>query len=47
MAGALYRALKAPADYESRRRRYEYSRTFSWQKTALATLGAFIDVERT
>lgn len=47
MAGALYRALKAPADYESRRRRYEYSRTFSWRKTALATLGAFADVERT
>jgi glycosyltransferase involved in cell wall biosynthesis len=41
MADGLYRALQAPMDYQSRLRRYEYSKKFSWQKTALATLNAF------
>ncbi len=43
MADALYQALKAPMDFESRLGRYEYSKTFSWHKTALATLAAFAD----
>lgn len=41
MADGLYRALQAPLDYQSRLARYEYSRKFSWRKTALATLDAF------
>ncbi|MFL6231345.1 MAG: glycosyltransferase family 4 protein [Pyrinomonadaceae bacterium] len=41
MADALYRALQEPTDYESRLRRYEYARQFSWRKTALSTLAAF------
>lgn len=41
MAHALYKALRAPMDSEAKRARYEYSRNFSWQKTALATLAAF------
>ncbi len=43
MADGLHQALQAPIDYESRRKRYEYSRRFSWQDTALATLKAFAD----
>lgn len=43
MADGLYRALQAPMDYQSRLRRYEYSRRFSWQETARATLKAFAD----
>ena len=46
MADALYQALQEPMDYEARLRRYEYSKKFSWQKTALATLAAFAEVER-
>jgi glycosyltransferase involved in cell wall biosynthesis len=41
MAQALYQALRAPMDQEAKRARYEYSKNFSWQKTALATLDAF------
>ena len=41
MADALYRALRAPSDYEAKRMRYEYSKNFSWQKTARASLDAF------
>ncbi len=41
MADGLYRALQAPMDYQSRLKRYEYSKSFSWQRTALATLQAF------
>jgi len=41
MAQALYQALKSPMDQEAKRVRYEYSKNFSWQKTALATLAAF------
>jgi glycosyltransferase involved in cell wall biosynthesis len=41
MAQCLYEALRAPIDSESRLRRYEYSREFSWKKTAFATLNAF------
>lgn len=51
MTDGLYRALNAPTDYQSRLRRYEYSKNFSWQRTAHATLNAFAecvkDVERT
>jgi glycosyltransferase involved in cell wall biosynthesis len=43
MADALYKALQAPMDYQSRLMRYEYSRKFSWQNTALNTLEAFAD----
>ncbi|HKU75344.1 MAG TPA: glycosyltransferase family 1 protein [Pyrinomonadaceae bacterium] len=41
MAQALYQALQAPIDQEAKHARYEYSKKFSWQKTALATLDAF------
>jgi glycosyltransferase involved in cell wall biosynthesis len=41
MAQALYQALRAPVDQEAKHARYEYSKNFSWQKTALATLAAF------
>ena len=41
MADGIYRALHEPMDYETRLRRYEYSKEFSWQKTAIATLSAF------
>jgi glycosyltransferase involved in cell wall biosynthesis len=41
MADSLYQALQAPMDYQSRQRRYEYSRKFSWPQTARATLEAF------
>src|ERR1700741_1160092 len=40
MAQALYEALKAPMDTSAKRTRFEYSKTLSWQKTALATLDA-------
>jgi glycosyltransferase involved in cell wall biosynthesis len=43
MTDGLYRALQAPMDYQSRLIRYEYSKKFSWQQTALATLAAFSD----
>jgi glycosyltransferase involved in cell wall biosynthesis len=41
MAAALYQALQAPMDYESRLRRNEHSRRFSWCQTALMTIQAF------
>ena len=41
MAQALYQALRAPIDMQAKHDRYEYSKNFSWQKTALATLAAF------
>lgn len=41
MAQALYQALQAPMNPDAKRARYEYSKNFSWQKTALATLDAF------
>lgn len=40
MADALREALHARMDVESRLARYEYSRNFSWKKTALTTLDA-------
>ena len=43
MADGLYQALQAPMDYESRQKRYEYSKNFSWPETARATLKAFTD----
>jgi glycosyltransferase involved in cell wall biosynthesis len=43
MADSLYQALQAPMDYQSRQRRYEYSRKFSWAATARATIEAFAD----
>ena len=45
MADSLYQALQAPVDLQSRLNRYEYSRKFSWQKTALATLRAFSECQ--
>ncbi|HKV37336.1 MAG TPA: glycosyltransferase [Pyrinomonadaceae bacterium] len=44
MADALYQALQAPMDEESKLKRYEYASSFSWKKTALATLDAFGNV---
>ncbi|HXQ72403.1 MAG TPA: glycosyltransferase family 1 protein, partial [Pyrinomonadaceae bacterium] len=41
MADGLYQVLQAPMDHESKQRRYEYASSFSWKKTALATLDAF------
>lgn len=41
MADTLYEALQAPMDHESKQKRYEYASSFSWKKTALATLDAF------
>src|SRR5688572_2438866 len=46
MADGLYQALQAPMDCESKLRRYEYVGSFSWKKTALATLDAFAGVLR-
>jgi glycosyltransferase involved in cell wall biosynthesis len=43
MADSLYQVLQAPMDYQSRQRRYEYSRKFSWPETARATMEAFAD----
>jgi glycosyltransferase involved in cell wall biosynthesis/SAM-dependent methyltransferase len=40
MADALHESLQAPLDPESKQQRYEYSKTFTWKKTALATLDA-------
>jgi SAM-dependent methyltransferase len=40
MADALHEALQAPMDLEAKLRRYEYSKEFTWKKTALATLAA-------
>ena len=41
MAQALYQALRAPMNTAAKQARYEFSKHFSWQKTALATLNAF------
>ena len=38
MAEALHEVVNAPVDLELRRRRHEYARQFSWQRTALETL---------
>ena len=46
MADSLYKVLSEPMDYMSRVRRHEYSKTYSWQKTARATLKAFADTAR-
>ena len=43
MADALQQTLHAPADPESKTRRYEYAKEFSWKKTALATLAALTE----
>jgi glycosyltransferase involved in cell wall biosynthesis len=43
MADGLYQALQAPMDFESRQKRYEYSKNFSWGETARTTLKAFTD----
>lgn len=40
MADAIYQALQAPVDPESKKERYEYSKEFTWKKTALTTLAA-------
>ncbi|HTG86241.1 MAG TPA: glycosyltransferase [Pyrinomonadaceae bacterium] len=45
MADALREALQAPVDVESKLKRYEYSRSFSWKKTALTTLDALTNFE--
>ena len=47
MANALREALHAPMDVESRFKRYEYSMSFSWKKTALTTLDALIKRKQT
>jgi glycosyltransferase involved in cell wall biosynthesis/SAM-dependent methyltransferase len=43
MAGALQQTLQAPVDLESKLRRYEYSKGFTWKKTALETLDALTE----
>jgi glycosyltransferase involved in cell wall biosynthesis len=43
MASVLCQTLNEPMDLESRWRRHHYSRQFSWEKTAAATLQAFAD----
>ena len=40
MADALRQALHAPVDVEAKTRRYQYSKEFTWKKTALTTLAA-------
>ena len=45
MADALQQALHAPVDLEVKTRRYEYSKEFTWKKTALATLAALTQSE--
>lgn len=46
MADALQQALHAPLDLEARMRRYDYSKEFTWKKTALATLAALTKSEK-
>lgn len=46
MADGLYQALQAPMDHETKLKRFEYASSFSWKKTALATLDAFAGVLR-
>jgi glycosyltransferase involved in cell wall biosynthesis len=41
MVRALFRTVAKPLDIDSRLARHQYSRTFSWQRTAAQTLGAF------
>ena len=47
MADALRETLHAPMDLESKLKRYEYSKQFTWKKTALATLDALTKREST
>lgn len=46
MADGIYQALLAPVDCDAKLKRYEHASSFSWKKTALATLDAFADVLR-
>src|SRR5260370_26457854 len=41
MAAGLYQALQATMDLKSRLGRYEYSKNFTWKKTALGIMDAF------
>jgi glycosyltransferase involved in cell wall biosynthesis/SAM-dependent methyltransferase len=43
MADALQQTLQAPVDPESKNRRYEYAKEFTWKKTARATLAALTE----
>src|SRR5829696_2892671 len=45
MADALQQALHEPVDLESKTQRYEYSKEFTWKKTALNTLAALTECE--
>ena len=45
MSHALQQALHAPVDLEAKTQRYEYSKEFTWKKTALATLAALTEPE--
>lgn len=47
MAEALRQALHESVNLEAKTRRYEYSKEFTWKKTALATLAALIECEPT
>jgi glycosyltransferase involved in cell wall biosynthesis/SAM-dependent methyltransferase len=47
MADALQQALHAPVDLEAKTRRYEYSKEFTWKKTALAALAALTESKPT
>ena len=43
MASVLFQALNEPMDLDSRRRRHEYSKQFSWQRTAAVTLQGLLN----
>jgi SAM-dependent methyltransferase len=43
MRDALWQTLQLPTDHQTRTERYEYSKEFSWKKTALATLAALTE----
>jgi SAM-dependent methyltransferase len=45
MADSLRQTLQLPSDPNAKERRYEYSREFTWKKTALATLAALTKTE--
>lgn len=47
MADALRETLRAPVDLESKLKRYEYTKQFTWKQTALATLDALTKCELT
>jgi len=47
MADALHQALQSPCDSEAKAKKYEYSKEFTWKRTALATLAALTKTDDT